>query len=91
MTWYDGESLQGPACGGPAPNDNSLAVAVASSSPAKCNQQIKITYRGKSVTARVRDRCAGCAWNSVDGTKRVFRALAPLDQGRLRGIKYTIL
>jgi hypothetical protein len=37
-----------------------------------CNQEITITYNGKSTTGIVRDRCAGCNTNAVDVSEMIF-------------------
>lgn len=42
VTWYSGESLAAPACGGSTPNDDSMIVAVPASSPAKCNDWVHL-------------------------------------------------
>jgi hypothetical protein len=59
---------------------------VPSGSPAKCNQWIKISYNGKSVKAKVRDRCGNCVssdafvfiWSEV----LILHALLELELGR---------
>lgn len=86
VTWYAGESLQAPACGGATPNDSSNIVAVATSSPATCGDWVHLHYNGNMVAAQVVDECAACAPHQVDATKGVFQALAPLEQGQLEGV-----
>ncbi|TFK29190.1 barwin-like endoglucanase [Coprinopsis marcescibilis] len=49
----------------------------------RCSQQIRINYRGRSVVARVVDSCPGCSRYSLDLSPAVFKALAPLDAGRI--------
>lgn len=85
LTWYAGESLAAPACGGAAPNDWDLVVAVQEGAY-PCNTPVHIHYNGKMVPATVRDYCAGCDAGHLDATKGVFAALAPLDQGELYGV-----
>lgn len=48
-----------------------------------CGRTITVVANGKSVVATVRDKCADCAANHIDGTKRLFLDLfGDLDLGR---------
>ncbi|CCC12439.1 hypothetical protein SMACR_06519 [Sordaria macrospora] len=37
-----------------------------------CNRKVVIKANGKSVTATVRDKCMGCAFNDIDVSKKAF-------------------
>lgn len=37
-----------------------------------CNRKVVITANGKTVTATVRDKCMGCAFNDIDVSKKAF-------------------
>ncbi|KAK0629354.1 RlpA-like double-psi beta-barrel-protein domain-containing protein-containing protein, partial [Bombardia bombarda] len=50
-----------------------------------CGKKIKISYKGKSTTVTVRDRCPGCGYNDLDLSPAAFRALAPQSVGRISG------
>ena len=56
------------------------------SSLGSCGDQIKLMYNGNSVTVTIRDWCASCSDTHVDVTKGVFKQLATLDVGVLRGV-----
>jgi len=53
-----------------------------------CNRKIKATYKGKSVTVTVTDRCVGCAENDLDFAPSAFDQLANEDLGRLSGMTW---
>ncbi len=90
MTFYSGDSLSNPACGGPTPTDDSLIVAVPQYSPAKCGDVIRIHWKGKTVEATVVDYCGGCGAHDIDATKHVFSQLDSLDEGVLQGIHWRL-
>lgn len=90
LTWYAGESLADPACGGATPSDNDLVVAVSADSPFQCNQALHLHYGGAMVPVTVVDQCAGCDSLHVDATKGVFSALSSLDVGELSGVHIVV-
>ncbi|KAF8609143.1 hypothetical protein BDV93DRAFT_518002 [Ceratobasidium sp. AG-I] len=53
-----------------------------------CNKKIKATYKGKSVTVTVTDRCVGCAHNDLDFSPSAFDQLADQALGRLSGMTW---
>jgi len=53
-----------------------------------CNKKIKATYKGKSVTVTVTDRCVGCAKNDLDFAPSAFDQLADEALGRLTGMTW---
>lgn len=85
ITWYAGNSLSNPACGGSTPNDNSMIAAVKQGGRFGCGNRLRINYKGKSVTVRVVDYCQGCSNTAIDLTKGAFKRLANLDVGVLHG------
>ncbi|MEU8461578.1 hypothetical protein [Streptomyces sp. NPDC029003] len=48
-----------------------------------CGRKVVITYKGKSITAVVLDRAPGAGRHGLDLTPGAFKALAPLDKGKL--------
>ncbi|KAI0090521.1 RlpA-like double-psi beta-barrel-protein domain-containing protein-containing protein [Irpex rosettiformis] len=54
-----------------------------------CGKHAKITYKGKSVTVKIVDRCPGCATGDLDLSPSAFSKLANKDVGRLHGAKWT--
>ncbi|PKI84497.1 hypothetical protein MVES1_001752 [Malassezia vespertilionis] len=92
LTWYGGGMLSNPACGGSAPGDDELVVAVAQNGGyGSCNQRVELHYQGKSVKATIRDYCDGCAYGHFDATKGLFSHFANLDEGVLTGMKFKLL
>ncbi|KAL7787150.1 expansin-like protein [Trichoderma ceciliae] len=69
--------------------DNDYVVAMSAplfDSQRPCGRNIRVNYGGRSITVKVVDRCAGCAWGDVDLTPRGFRDLiGSLDAGRVQG------
>lgn len=60
LTWYAGNQLNDPACGGPTPTDNSHVVAVKKNGGyGKCGETVHLHYNGKMVVAKIADYCAG--------------------------------
>ncbi|KAF9555285.1 hypothetical protein CPC08DRAFT_766044 [Agrocybe pediades] len=49
-----------------------------------CWQHIKVHYQGKTIDATVVDSCPGCSRYSIDLSPAAFKALAPLDAGRIK-------
>ncbi|MFJ3876737.1 RlpA-like double-psi beta-barrel domain-containing protein [Streptomyces sp. NPDC090077] len=50
---------------------------------ASCGRKVVITYKGKSVTATVLDEAPGAGRHGLDLTPGTFKALAPLDKGKI--------
>ncbi|KAI0343376.1 plant expansin, partial [Trametopsis cervina] len=66
-----------PGYNGANPNHNPI-----------CGKKIKATYKGKSVTVKVVDRCVGCATWDLDFSPSAFTKLASKSVGRLSGVKW---
>ncbi|KAI2630104.1 RlpA-like double-psi beta-barrel-protein domain-containing protein-containing protein [Xylaria nigripes] len=70
------------ACG----QTNSASDAVVALSTAQydgsCGKTITIIKDGKTATAKVVDKCPGCASGSIDVSPAVFQSLEPLSVGR---------
>ncbi|KAI1256082.1 hypothetical protein MGN70_002243 [Eutypa lata] len=49
-----------------------------------CKKSINIHYKGKTVTAAVKDKCPGCSGDSIDLSPAVFEQLEKLDVGRIQ-------
>ncbi|KAK0720603.1 RlpA-like double-psi beta-barrel-protein domain-containing protein-containing protein, partial [Lasiosphaeris hirsuta] len=48
-----------------------------------CDRTITVSYKGKTTTAVVRDKCMGCAIDNIDGSEKLFTDLGePLGTGR---------
>ncbi|KAI0698238.1 plant expansin [Cytidiella melzeri] len=54
-----------------------------------CGKKIKATYKNKSVTTKVVDRCTGCAPYDLDFSPAAFKKLASESVGRLSGLKWS--
>ncbi|KAJ8078082.1 hypothetical protein PM082_000288 [Marasmius tenuissimus] len=65
---------------GPNPNKNPI-----------CGKKAKVTFKNKSVTVSLVDRCPGCGNSGIDLSPAAFSKLAPQSVGRLKGVKWTIL
>ncbi|KAG9293485.1 hypothetical protein G9A89_009209 [Geosiphon pyriformis] len=86
----------GPGACGSTDSDSSPVVALAApdfdpSSPAGnpnrnplCGRSVKITYRGRSVKALVKDRCPVCQSGDLDMSPVVFQEIANKDLGRIK-------
>ncbi|KAK9790453.1 hypothetical protein AB5N19_03889 [Seiridium cardinale] len=48
-----------------------------------CQNSIRISHGGKTVTAKVVDKCPGCGANDIDVSPAVFQQFASLDTGVL--------
>ncbi|KZP11454.1 hypothetical protein FIBSPDRAFT_837615 [Athelia psychrophila] len=56
-----------------------------------CGKTISIHYNGKSTSAKIQDRCAGCKGaGDLDMSPAVFNKLASKSLGRIYGVKWTI-
>ncbi|GAA3386095.1 hypothetical protein GCM10017750_67460 [Streptomyces racemochromogenes] len=70
-------------------NESDLAVALDSGTfgggypSSQCGRKVVITYKGKSITATVLDEAPGAGRHGLDLTPGAFKALAPLDKGRI--------
>lgn len=92
MTWYGGGMLDAPACGGDAPGDNDMVVAVRQDSGyGSCNQKVRLHHNGKSHEATIRDYCEDCEFGHFDATQGLFQKFASLDVGVISDIKYELL
>ncbi|RYP90760.1 hypothetical protein DL770_003093 [Monosporascus sp. CRB-9-2] len=49
-----------------------------------CGKTMRIHCNGNTTTAKVVDKCKGCAGDSIDVTKAVFGDLADLNLGRVQ-------
>jgi len=56
-----------------------------------CGKKIKATYKGKSVTVTVTDRCVGCAMDDLDFAPSAFDQLADEALGRLSGMTWEFI
>jgi len=54
-----------------------------------CGRKLTATYKGKSVSVTVTDRCVGCAMYDLDFAPSAFDQLASQDLGRLSGMTWT--
>ncbi|KAL7931828.1 RlpA-like double-psi beta-barrel-containing domain-containing protein [Trichoderma chlorosporum] len=70
-------------------NDQESVVAVSAAlfdSQSVCGRSISVAFNGRSVTAQIVDRCAGCALDDVDLSPQAFSDLTgSLDAGRVQG------
>ncbi|KAI1148289.1 RlpA-like double-psi beta-barrel-protein domain-containing protein-containing protein [Nemania diffusa] len=80
MTYYD------PGLGscGWTNSNNDPVVALSASQSGNCGKSIKIQHNGKTVTAKVVDKCPGCGSGSIDVSPAVFNQLADPAQGRVQ-------
>ncbi|GJE91832.1 hypothetical protein PsYK624_079830 [Phanerochaete sordida] len=53
-----------------------------------CGRKITATFKGKSVTVKVVDRCVACNTFDLDFSRAGFAALANPDVGRIHGVKW---
>ncbi|KAK1227404.1 hypothetical protein PQX77_009605 [Marasmius sp. AFHP31] len=65
---------------GPNPNKNPI-----------CGKKARVTFKNKSVTVSLVDRCPGCGNSGIDLSPAAFEKLASKSVGRLKGVKWTIL
>ncbi|KAI1119570.1 riboflavine-aldehyde-forming enzyme [Nemania sp. NC0429] len=79
MTWY----YPGLGSCGQTNGNNDAVVALSASQSGYCGKSIRIHYKGKTTTAKVVDKCPGCASGSIDVSPVVFDQLANRDQGRV--------
>ncbi|KAL4401815.1 hypothetical protein ACI68E_001464 [Malassezia pachydermatis] len=89
ITWYSGNSLSNPYCGGPTPTDQDMVAATGWDSPYGCGDTITFDYYGHKATVTVVDKCEGChsgAW--FDISKAAFSKLADLEVGELINVDF---
>lgn len=92
LTWYSGGMLDAPACGGSTPSDHDMIVAVAENGGyGSCNQEVELSYKGKTVKAKIVDYCEGCGYGHFDATKGLFSHFADLEEGVLTGLGFKLL
>ncbi|SOV06138.1 uncharacterized protein UDID_01593 [Ustilago sp. UG-2017a] len=90
-TWYGGNQLNDPACGGPTPNDNSMIAAVKKNGGyGKCGETVHLHYQGKMVSVKIVDYCASCEWGHFDLSRGAFKKLASIDQGVIEGLHFKL-
>ncbi|CAO1628289.1 unnamed protein product [Sympodiomycopsis kandeliae] len=89
-TFYTGDQLDAPACGGPRPSDNDMIAAVKQGSQFKCGDHITLHKGSKSVTVKVVDMCEGCENTHFDLSKAAFKSLAPLSEGVINGLNWNM-
>ncbi|MEW2530339.1 cysteine/serine endopeptidase inhibitor [Streptomyces sp. NPDC047071] len=63
---------------GPNPNNDPLCRDV----------EVRVTYRGRTITVPVRDKCPSCASTHIDLSEAAFRRLAPLEAGVINGLTW---
>ncbi|KAJ8110714.1 hypothetical protein ONZ43_g5804 [Nemania bipapillata] len=80
MTYYN----PGLGACGETNGNNDAVVALSAARSGDCGKQIKIQHDGKTATATVVDKCAGCAEDSIDVSPAVFQQLAELSEGRVQ-------
>jgi len=68
-----------PGYDGSNPNKNPL-----------CGKTAKVTYKGKTVTVQLTDRCGSCAYGDLDFSPHAFNQLADPAEGRISGISWQI-
>ncbi|KAB5587355.1 Rare lipoprotein A-like double-psi beta-barrel protein [Ceratobasidium theobromae] len=56
-----------------------------------CGKMAKVTWKGKSVTVKVVDRCPGCGYNDIDLSPAAFQKLAALGVGKLYGSSWKFI
>jgi expansin (peptidoglycan-binding protein) len=81
-TWFTDRT---GSCGVPfTMNDMIVAMNQAQmDSNSQCGKTVRVSFNGKSITARVVDTCPSsyCSSGALDLSQAAFRKLAPLDKG----------
>ncbi|KAH9809749.1 RlpA-like double-psi beta-barrel-protein domain-containing protein-containing protein [Melampsora americana] len=67
-----------PAPGG-NPNENAI-----------CGRKIHATYKGRTVTVTVTDRCEACAVHDLDFSPKAFNDIGDPNEGRLHGMTVSV-
>ncbi|KAI1395820.1 RlpA-like double-psi beta-barrel-protein domain-containing protein-containing protein [Hypoxylon fuscum] len=79
MTYY----TPGLGACGETNSENDAVVALSTSHNGNCGKAIKISYKGKSATAKVVDKCPGCGGDGIDVSPKVFKEFTDLSVGRV--------
>ncbi|CAO1627340.1 unnamed protein product [Parajaminaea phylloscopi] len=89
-TWYTGNQMNAPACGGHKPSDSDYIAAVSANAPYKCHERVTLQKGGKTVTVKIVDFCESCSASPThfDLSKAAFKKLASLDAGEVHGLNY---
>lgn len=66
-----------PGYNGANPNNNPM-----------CGRKVKATYKGKTVTVTLTDRCEACALTDLDFSPSAFNQLADFSVGRISGMTW---
>ncbi|KAF9560367.1 hypothetical protein CPC08DRAFT_690172 [Agrocybe pediades] len=67
--------------------ETDLVVALSSikyANGSHCGKNVKVHYKGKSVTVKIVDKCPGCSMNSIDLSPAAFKHLADESLGRIQ-------
>lgn len=56
-----------------------------------CKKCVKATYKGKTLTVPIKDKCPGCSADKVDLSKPAFAKLENLDVGIMRSASWSIV
>ncbi|KAI0407705.1 RlpA-like double-psi beta-barrel-protein domain-containing protein-containing protein [Xylaria palmicola] len=79
MTYYE----PGLGACGETNSDSELVVALApAQAEGNCGKYITISKDGKTIDAKIVDKCMGCASGAIDVSSTVFKSLADLSVGR---------
>ncbi|UNI16045.1 hypothetical protein JDV02_002521 [Purpureocillium takamizusanense] len=85
LTWFN----PGLGACGEHNGDGDAIVAISASifdGQRPCGRNIRVSYKDKSVTVRVVDRCAGCGQNDLDLSPSAFESLTgDKGLGRVQG------
>lgn len=87
ITFYSGQQLNNPACGGPTPSSKAMVAAVKNGGHFKCGDWLHISKGGKSVKVKVVDYCGSCSNKAIDLTPGAFKKLAKLSDGVITGAR----
>ena len=74
-TWY--EPGLG-SCGTTSASSDSVVALSTNFGARYCGKSIKVTYKGRTVTATVADSCSSCGNGDLDMSPGAFNQLAPL-------------
>ncbi|MFE7441594.1 cysteine/serine endopeptidase inhibitor [Streptomyces chartreusis] len=93
-TFYDNAGTG--ACGDPIDAASQMLVAVSpkywkAANPNNdplCNAKVRLTFRGKTITVPVVDKCMECGPKHIDLSKPAFEKLANPDKGVLHNVKW---
>ncbi|KAI1373955.1 RlpA-like double-psi beta-barrel-protein domain-containing protein-containing protein [Hypoxylon crocopeplum] len=79
MTYY----TPGLGACGETNTESDDVVAMSPNQYGNCGKTINIHYDGKTVSAKVVDKCPGCTSNGIDVSPKVFEELADPAEGRV--------